>query len=157
MLVNANNPNRIGRDVVASCHLSVEKLQQTISQLYQTDEPDEIDLLATLFIEQLANSLELISIPISSAANNIPLANFSPLPVDFPKSLETPLYLYGDRVFHESMDNYCIVIGRFCAFERTTKQWRWKYLILDSQDLTANSFFSSRVCWERELQPEELR
>lgn len=51
MLVNANNPNQIGRDVVASYHLSIEKLQQTISQLYQIDEPDEIDLLASTDVE----------------------------------------------------------------------------------------------------------
>ena len=156
MLIDTNNPNCSGRDVAASYHLSVEKLQQRISQLYQIDNLDEIDFLTALFIEQLANSLELNSIPSSLATSNIPSVNLPPLPAEFPENMEMPLYLYGDRVFHESMENYAIVIGRFCAFERLSKQWRWKYLIFNNQDSVAN-FFSSRVCWETELQLEELR
>ena len=156
MLIDINNPNCSSRDIAASYHLSVEKLQQTISQLYQIDKPDEIDFLTALFIEQLANSLELNSIPSSLAASSIPLVNFPPLPVDFPDSMEMPLYLYGDRVFHESIEDCAIIIGRFSAFERVSKQWRWKYLILKSQDSTVNSFLSSRVCWETELQPINL-
>ena len=156
MLADINNPNCSSRDLAASYLSSIEKLQQTISQLYQIDKPEEIDLLTMLLVEQLANSLELVSIPTPSETSHIPFACSPPLPINFPDSLEMPLYLYGDRVFHESIEDFAVVIGRFCAFERIAKQWQWKYLILDNQDSTSN-FFSTRVCWETELQTEELR
>lgn len=155
MLADINNPkNRSAKSSLTSYLPSIEKLQHTILLLYQIDKPDEINSLTALLIEQLANSLELISIP--TAVNNIPLTCFPSFPLDFPNNMEMPLYLYGDRVFHELIENYAIVIGRFCAFERIEQQWRWKYLILSSQDSMAN-FFSSHVCWETELQTEELR
>ncbi|VEP14842.1 hypothetical protein H1P_2910003 [Hyella patelloides LEGE 07179] len=124
-----NNPiqyaSRISQD------LGIEKLQHSISYLYRINRLDDINFLTALFIEQLANSLELISKPAKIQSDRLfPLTEFPPLPVDFPQSLEMPLYLYGDKVLHESMEDFAIIIGRFCAFDCASNQWRWKYLIL---------------------------
>ena len=108
MLTDINNPKNgsaQSKSILASYLPSIEKLQHTISQLYQIDKPDEIDSFTALLIEQLADSLELISIP--TVANNIPLTCLPSLPLDFPDNMEMPLYLYGDRVFHESIDDCC--------------------------------------------------
>jgi hypothetical protein len=138
-------------------NLGIKKLQKNISSLYGLEKSEEINLLTALFIEQLADSLELLPkttrVEISQKNNLFPVSSFPNLPVDFPDSAEMPLYLYGDRVGHEFIEGYGIVIGRFYAFDRNLEGWRWKYLILGDRDFATNSFFSSCVCWETELDP----
>lgn len=152
----------ISNNQVISSDLGIEKLQKSISQKYQINESDKIAYLSKLFIEQLADNLELTSIPTQTQKSLLnaslhPLIHFSPLPDDFPHNLAMPLYIYGDKVFHESIEELAIVIGRFCAFEQISGQWRWKYLILSIQDFAINPFFASQVCGEAELKSAELR
>ncbi len=90
----------------------------------------------------------------SNLSNNISsFGCFPPLPVNFPESAEMPFYLYGDHVYSDSIEDYGIVIGRFYAFDYNLVRWRWRYLILTNQDLAINSFFSTFICWETELEP----
>ena len=132
----------------------IEKLQAKIATLYGLEKQEEIDLLTTLFLEYLADNLELIQKPVQIESSSLfCLTCFPSLPTDFPQNAEIPIYLYGDKVSHEAIEDYGIVIGRFYAFDRAGKQWRWKYLILDNADCTTNSFFSTCTYWETELEP----
>ena len=138
--------------------LSIKKLQAKISTLYRLEKSEDIDLLTALFIEYLADNLELIQKPAEIRNSNIVnLTYFPSLPTDFPENAEIPIYLYGDRVYvcREALEDYAIVIGRFYAFDYINEQWRWKYLILDNADYTTNSFFSTRIYWETELEPSD--
>ncbi len=134
----------------------IEKLQAKISTLYGLEKQEEINLLTTLFIESLADNLELIQKPVEFINSNlINLTCFPSLPTDFPENAEIPMYLYGDKVVHESIENYGIVIGRFYAFDYINKQWQWKYLIYSDLDLAIDSIFSTHICWEKDLQAFE--
>ncbi|WP_319421693.1 hypothetical protein [Pleurocapsa sp. FMAR1] len=135
-------------------NLGIKKLQTKISYLYRLEKTEEIHLLTALFVEHLADNLELIQKPTQIENSELlPLTCFPSLPINFPDSAEMPLFLYGDKVDHESIEDYGIVIGRFYAIDRSINQWRWKYLILNNADFTINSFFSSCICWETELEP----
>ena len=136
--------------------LGIKKLQAKISALYRLEKSEDIDLLAALFVEYLADNLELIQKPAKIRNNNIvDLTCIPSLPINFPENADIPRYLYGDKVYvcREAIEDYGIVIGRFYAFDCTNEQWRWKYLILDNADYTTNSFFSTRIYWEAELKP----
>ncbi|MGL5942700.1 MAG: hypothetical protein ACRC2S_20495 [Waterburya sp.] len=135
-------------------NLGIKKLQAKISSLYGIEKLEEINLLTALLIEQLVDNLELIQKPTPTKCNNcFPLTCIPSLPIDFPQSAEMPLFLYGDKVSHESIEDYGIVIGRFYAIERISKEWRWKYLIFDNPDYTTDYFFSTCIYWETELEP----
>jgi len=127
-------------------NLGIEKLQAKISSLYGLEKLEDIDLLTALFIEHLADNLELIHKPAQIESRILfPLTCIPSLPIDFPQSAAMPLYIYGDRIRHESIEDYGIVIGRFYAFDYTSKRWRWKYLILDNGDFATDSFFSTCI------------
>ena len=135
-------------------NLGIEKLQTKISSLYGLEKPEEINLLTALFVEYLADNLELIQKHTQMKNSELlPLICFVSLPIDFPLSAGIPLFLYGDKVCDESIEDYGIVIGRFYAFNYINKQWQWKYLILENADFTTDSFFSTCIYWEIELKP----
>lgn len=143
-----------GRGCLTISNHLVEKLQTKISSLYGLKKPEEINLLTALFVEYLADNLELIHKPAPTKRNNyFPLTCIPSLPIDFPQSAAMPLFLYGDKVCYESLEDYGIVIGRFYAFDRASNQWRWKYLIIDNPDYTTDSCFSTCIYWETELKP----
>ena len=134
--------------------LGIEKLQKKISCLYGLEKSEEINLLTALFVEYLADNLELLHKPAQTEGGILfPLVCFPKFPINFPKSAEMPLYLYGDTVCNESIEDYGIVTGRFYAFNYINKQWQWKYLILENADFTTDSFFSTCIYWEIELKP----
>ena len=141
----------------ASENLGIKKLQKNISNLYDLKKPEEIERLAIFLIQQLADSLELMHPPIQVKDDDIFFSSacFPSLPIDFPQSAEMPLYLYGDKVCHESIENYGIVIGRFYAFDDINKQWQWKYHIYTERDLSLNSISPTNICWEKNLQAFE--
>ncbi|MDJ0634395.1 MAG: hypothetical protein QNJ34_14500 [Xenococcaceae cyanobacterium MO_188.B29] len=136
---------------------AIEKLQKNIASLYGVRKPEEIKQLTAFFIAQLADSLELLPKPtqieISDYNNLFPVSCFPNLPLDFPERTEMPLYLYGDKVCDQSLEDYGIVIGRFYAFDRQQFQWGWKYLILANQDWAIAPFNLAYLCWEKDLQP----
>ena len=153
---SSNPPNHIYLSNVSE-NFGIERLQQNIADLYRVREPEEINQLTAFLIEQLANSLELLTKPIqieiSNQSNLFPVSYFPSLPLDFPESTEMPLYLYGDKVCYQSLEDYGIVIGRFYAFDPHRYQWRWKYVIFANQDLGIHSWFSTYICWETDLEP----
>ena len=152
-----NNSHRINKRNNVPENFGIEKLQTKISSLHGIEKPEEINLLTALLIEQLTDNLELIHKPALTQRNNcFPLTCIPSLPIDFPQSAAMPLYLYGDKVCNKSKEDYGIVIGRFYAFDYTSKWWRWKYLILDNRDFTTDSFFSTCIYWETELESLEL-
>lgn len=134
--------------------LGIEKLQAKITILYGLEKQEEINLLTALLVEYLADNLEVIQKPAQTEnCNPRYLTCFPSFPIDFPDNAEIPFFLYGDRVCHESIEDYGIVIGRFYAFDRTSNQWRWKYLILDNPDYLTDPCFSTCIYWETELKP----
>ncbi len=90
---------------------------------------------------------------ISNYDNFSPFCCFPRLPLDFPDSAEMPLYLYGDKVCHELIEDCGIVIGRFYAFDYQQFEWGWQYLILAHQDGTIAATHLTYFCWEKTLQP----
>ena len=139
-------------------NLGIGKLESKIYALYGLEKSEDIDLLTTLFVEYLADNLELIQKPAEIGNSNlVALTCFPSLPSNFPENAHIPMYLYGDKVCvcREAIEDYVIVIGRFYAFDYINEQWRWKYLILDNADYTTNSFFSTRTYWETELEPSD--
>ena len=109
-----------------------------------------------MFVEYLTNNLELIQKPTDVVNSSlVNLIFFPSLPTNFPQNVDIPIYLYGDKVYirRDAIENYGIVIGRFYAFDLNSRQWQWKYLILDNADYATNSFFSTCTYWETELKP----
>lgn len=157
--MNQHIKNNLPRNIALSNladDLGIEKLQTKISTLYGFERQEEIDLLTRFFIESLADNVELIQKPTRIENSRLSyVARFPSLPNDFPENAEIPMYLYGDKVVHESIENYGIVIGRFYAFDYINKQWQWKYLIYSDLDLAINSIFSTHICWEKDLQAFE--
>ena len=133
-------------------NLGIKKLQAKIATLYGLEKSEDINLLTALFVDYVADNLELIQKPAGIVNTNLlDSTSFPCLPFDFPENAEIPIYLYGDKVVHESIENYGIVIGRFYASNYTNKQWQWKYLIFDEVDSTNVSPFSTCTYWETEL------
>ena len=132
--------------------LGIKKLQAKIATLYGQEKQEDINLLTTLFVDYLTNNLELIQKPAEIInSSHINLTCFPSIPIDFPDNVEIPFFLYGDKVSHESIEDYGIVIGRFYAFNRVSNKWQWKYLIFDEVDSTTVSLFSTCIYWETEL------
>ncbi|MEM7593084.1 MAG: hypothetical protein AAF383_16465 [Cyanobacteria bacterium P01_A01_bin.83] len=132
----------------------IEKLQAKIATLYGLKNSEDIDLITALFVEYLADNLELIHKPAEVVNSNlVDLTCFPSLPIDFPENAEIPFFLYGDEVSHEAIEDCGIVIGRFYAFDPNSKQWQWKYLILEKVDSITVSLFSACTYWETELKP----
>ncbi len=130
----------------------IEKLQAKISSLYGVEKSEDINLLTALFVEHLADNLELIHKPAGIGNSNlVDLTCFPSLSSDFPQNAEIPIYLYGDKVNHEAIEDCGIVIGRFYAFNPNSKEWQWKYLVLDEVDSSTVSLFSTCTYWETEL------
>ena len=135
-------------------NLGIEKLQAKISSLYRLEKSEDINLLTALFVEHLADNLELIQKPAQTRNSNLRyLTCFPNFPIDFPENAEVPFFLYGDKVSYESIEDCGIVIGRFYAFNPNSKQWQWKYLVLDEVDSSTVSLFSTCTYWETELKP----
>ena len=136
---------------------AIEKLQKNIASLYGVRKPEEIKQLTAFFIDRLADSLEFLpkstQIEIGDYNNLFPVSYFPNLPLDFPERTEMPLYLYGDKVCHELIEDYGIVIGRFYAFQHQQCQWGWQYLVLDQQDWAIAPINFTYFCWEKDLQP----
>ncbi len=157
--MNQSIKNNLSRDIALPNlvdNSGIKKLQAKISTLYGLEKSKDINLLTALFVEYLADNLELIQKPVQTENSNLCyLTCFPSLPSNFPENADIPIYLYGDKVFvcSEAIEDYGIVIGRFYAFDPNSKQWQWKYLILDNTDYTTNSFFSTRIYWETELEP----
>ncbi len=157
--MNQSIKNNLPRDTATALpnlaeNLGIGKLQAKISSLYWLEKQEEIDLLTALFVEYLADNLELIQKPAQTRNSNLRyLTCFPNFPIDFPENAEVPFFLYGDKVSHESIEDCGIVIGRFYAFDRVSDKWQWKYLILDEVDSTIVSLFSTCTYWETELKP----
>ena len=105
--------------------LGIEKLQAKIANLYGLEKLEDINLLTALFVEYLADNLEVIQKPAQTENCNLRyLTCFPNFPIDFPENAKMPFFLYGDKVSHEAIEDCGIVIGRFYAFDLNSKQWQ---------------------------------
>ena len=68
-------------------NLGIEKMQAKISSLYGLEKSEEIDLLTALFVEYLADNLELIQKPAEITNSNlVDITCFPSLPTNFPQN-----------------------------------------------------------------------
>jgi hypothetical protein len=77
------------------------------------------------------------------------------LPTNFP-DVETPLFLYGDRLRWLSdgqATDWGTVIGRFYSFAPHRCRWRWCYLIWLDPNSPSSSWIMADIAWEEDLEP----
>ena len=90
-------------------NLGIGKLESKIYALYGLEKSEDIDLLIALFVEYLADNLELIQKPAEIGNSNlVALTCFPSLPSNFPENADIPMYLYGDKVCvcREAIEDY---------------------------------------------------
>jgi hypothetical protein len=132
-------------------------------------EPEELDSLAAILIQQLTNSLngKLISgylnahrhgnSDVFSSPISLEFPQSVSLPSDFPDSALPPHFLYGDKV---CLVPVCggiesgVVIGRFYNYAAHRCRWMWRYILwLDKASFSA-SWIVATTAWEEDLEPE---
>ena len=132
-------------------------------------EPEELDSLAALLIQQLTNSLngKLISSYLNAHRHGNSDVFTSPislefpqsvsLPSDFPDSALPPRFLYGDRVRLVPVSGDIesgVVIGRFYNYAAHRCRWMWCYILWLSQASFSASWLVAITAWEEDLEPE---
>lgn len=132
-------------------------------------EPEELESVSALLIQQLTNSLnskllgsylnahrqgnsDVFSSPIS-----LEFPQSVSLPSDFPDSAPPPRFLYGDRVRLVPLcsdSESGVVIGRFYNYAAHRCRWMWRYILwLDQASLSA-SWLVATTAFEEDLEPE---
>lgn len=98
----------------------------------------------------------------SFVSNEHPLnLGLTSLPINLPSNfpdVETPLFLYGDRLRWIPDGNHWdwgIVIGRFYSFAPHRRSWAWCYLIWLDQASPSSAWTSADTAWENDLEPME--
>ena len=131
-------------------------------------EPEELDSLAAILIQQLTNSLngKLISgylntirhgnSDVFSEPINLEFPSSVSLPSDFPDSAQIPRFLYGDRtrlVPVGGNPEWGVVIGRFYSYACHRCHWMWRYILWLDQASFSASWVAVSTAWEEDLQP----
>jgi hypothetical protein len=132
-------------------------------------EPEELDSVAALLIQQLTNSLngKLISSylkahrhgnsDVFSSPISLEFPQSVSLPSDFPDSAPPPCFLYGDKV---RLVPVCgdiesgVVIGRFYNYAAHRCRWMWRYILWLDQASFSASWIVATTAWEEDLEPE---
>ncbi|HEY9830483.1 MAG TPA: hypothetical protein V6D26_07890, partial [Stenomitos sp.] len=132
-------------------------------------EPEELDSVATLLIQQLTNSLngkllggylnahrhgntDVFTSPIS-----LEFPQSVSLPSDFPDSAPPPRFLYGDRVRLVPLcsdSESGVVIGRFYNYAAHRCRWMWRYILWLSHASLSASWIVATTAFEEDLEPE---
>ena len=132
-------------------------------------EPEELDSVAALLIQQLTNSLngKLISSYLKAYRHGNSDVFSSPISIEFPQSVSLPSgfpdsalpphFLYGDRVRLVPVSGdreWGVVIGRFYNYAAHRCRWMWRYILwLDKASFSA-SWIVATTAWEEDLEPE---
>ncbi|MCA1990850.1 MAG: hypothetical protein LDL41_02215 [Coleofasciculus sp. S288] len=131
-------------------------------------EPEELDSLAAILIQQLTNSLngKLISsylnaqrygnFDVFSSPISLEFPQSASLPSNFPDSALPPRFLYGNRVrlVPVSGDSeWGVVIGRFYNYAAHRCHWMWRYILWLNQASFSASWIATTTAWEEELEP----
>jgi hypothetical protein len=132
-------------------------------------EPEELESVAALLIQQLTNSLngkilggylnahrhgnaDVFTSPIS-----LEFPQSVSLPSDFPDSAPPPRFLYGDRVRLVPLcsdSESGVVIGRFYNYAAHRCRWMWCYILWLSQASLSASWIVATMAFEEDLEPE---
>jgi hypothetical protein len=135
------------------------------------EEPEEIDSLAAVLIEQLTNNLneKLICGYLDAIRHDnsdvfkAPISlEFPPsvsLPSDFPDSALSPRFLYGDKVRLVpvgSEPEWGVVIGRFYSYAVHRCRWLWRYILWLDQASFSASWVVATTAWEEDIEPYVL-
>jgi len=130
----------------------------------------EAEAIAAQLIQAIASSLSgsLIASYCQAMRYHMPdglnfIANLlkpptTPFPEDFP-NVETPKFLYGDRLGWISTDDttdWGVVIGRFYGFATHCCRWCWGYLIWLDPESPSAAWINSDTAWEDDLQPFDM-
>ncbi len=130
-------------------------------------EPEELDSLAAILIQQLTTSLngKLISSYLNTIRHGNSDVFSSPISLEFPLSVSlpsnfpdgalSPRFLYGDKVRLlpvGSESEWGVVIGRFYSYAPHRCCWMWRYILwLDSASSSA-AWVVAATAWEEDLQ-----
>ncbi|NEQ18601.1 MAG: hypothetical protein F6K28_00260 [Microcoleus sp. SIO2G3] len=159
---------------------AITELLEKLSHLQDTDfdaqplhpEPEELESVAALLIQQLTNNLhsKLISGYLNAHRHGNSDVFTSPislefpqsvsLPFDFPNSALPPRFLYGDRVrlIPVSGDTESgMVIGRFYNYAAHRCRWMWRYILWLDQASFSASWVVATTAFEEDLEPEVRR
>jgi hypothetical protein len=149
----------------------ITELLEKLSHFQDTDfdtqwlhpEPEELESVAALLIQQLTNSLngkllggylnahrhgnaDVFSHPIT-----LEFPQSANLPSDFPNSAPEPHFDFGTIVSVNSSE-WGVVIGRFYNYAAHRCCWMWRYILwLDSTSLSA-AWVVAATAWEEDLQ-----
>ncbi len=155
----------------------ITELLEKLSHFQDTDfdaqwlhpEPEELESVAALLIQQLTNSLnsKLISgylnahrhgnSDVFSSPISLEFPQSVSLPSDFPDSALPPHFLYGDRVRLVPVSGdreWGVVIGRFYNYAAHRCRWMWRYILWLDQASFSASWIVATTAWEEELEPE---
>ena len=156
---------------------SITELLEKLSHFQDADfdarllhpEPEELESVAALLIQQLTNNLngkllgsylnahrqgnsDVFSSPIS-----LEFPQSVSLPFDFPDSALPPHFLYGDRVRLVSLCSdreSGVVIGRFYNYAAHRCCWMWRYILWLDQASKSASWIVATTAFEEDLEPE---
>ncbi len=155
----------------------ITELLKTLSHFQDADfdaqqlhlEPEELDSIAALLIQQLTGNLKgkLISgylnayrhgsADVFSHPITLEFPQSVSLPKDFPNSATEPRFDFGTIVSVNSSE-WGVVIGRFYNYAAHRCCWMWRYILwLDSTSLSAR-WVVAATAWEEDLKAygEEL-
>jgi hypothetical protein len=155
----------------------ITKLLEKLSRFQDSDfetqwlhpEPEELESVAALLIQQLTNSLnsKLISgylnahrhgnSDVFSSPISLEFPQLVSLPADFPDSALPPHFLYGDRVRLVPVcgdREWGVVIGRFYNYAAHRCRWMWRYILWLDQTSFSASWIVATTAWEEDLEPE---
>ena len=128
-------------------------------------EPEEIDSIAALLIQQLTGNLKgkLLggylnahrhgSADVFSHPITLEFPQSASLPSDFPNSVQAPRFEFGNQVVivTAASSEQGVVIGRFYNYAPHRCCWMWRYILwLDSTSSSA-AWVVAATAWEEDL------
>jgi hypothetical protein len=124
-------------------------------------EEQELESLAAIFIQQLTANLKgkLIASHLNTIRHsnadvfngpiNLEFPQLVSLPSDFPNSVQTPRFLYGDQVHIVSeCGNWALL--QLCPHRCC---WMWRYILWLDKASFSSSWIVVSTAWEEDLEP----
>jgi hypothetical protein len=151
----------------------ITELLETLSHFQDADfdaqqlhlEPEELDSIAALLIQQLTGNLDgkLISgylnahrhgnADVFSHPITLEFPQSASLPSDFPHSVQAPRFDFGVMVAIVTAggSEWGIVIGRFYNYADHRCCWMWRYILWLDQSSSSAAWVVAATAWEEDL------